>query len=180
MQSDDEDFGIALTKDTVRLERLLPGPVERVWAYLTQSDKRRLWLAAGSMDLRMGGAVKLNFLHRELSPGEPLPDRYKDMENGTVVEGNITACEPPRLLSFTWGGAFPGISEVTFQLTPKGDKVLFVVTHRRLDTRAGFISVAAGWHTHVGLLIDHLQGIAPRPFWATHGLLEKDYEKRLP
>ena len=25
---------------TVKLERLLPGPVERVWAYITESDKR--------------------------------------------------------------------------------------------------------------------------------------------
>lgn len=26
---------------TVRIERVLPGPVERVWAYLTESEKRR-------------------------------------------------------------------------------------------------------------------------------------------
>ena len=30
---------------TVKMERLLPGPVERVWAYLTESDKRARWLA---------------------------------------------------------------------------------------------------------------------------------------
>jgi len=33
---------------TIRFERLLPGPVERVWAYLTESKKRATWLAAAS------------------------------------------------------------------------------------------------------------------------------------
>ena len=35
---------------TVKMERLLPGPVERAWAYLTESDKRATWLAAGEFD----------------------------------------------------------------------------------------------------------------------------------
>jgi len=32
-----------LAPATMRLERLLPGPVERVWAYLTESEKRAAW-----------------------------------------------------------------------------------------------------------------------------------------
>lgn len=35
---------------TVRLERLLPGPVERVWDYLTQPDLRRTWLAGSAAE----------------------------------------------------------------------------------------------------------------------------------
>ena len=34
---------------TVRIERILPGPVERIWAYITDSDKRRKWFAEGPM-----------------------------------------------------------------------------------------------------------------------------------
>ena len=40
---------------TVKVERLLPGPVERAWAYIVESDKRAKWLAAGEFDLRIGG-----------------------------------------------------------------------------------------------------------------------------
>ena len=40
---------------TVRLERLLPGPIERVWAFITESDLRRQWLAAGEFELTVGG-----------------------------------------------------------------------------------------------------------------------------
>jgi hypothetical protein len=46
---------------TMRLERLLPGPVERVWAYLTESEKRATWLCGGEFELRVGGRVRLEF-----------------------------------------------------------------------------------------------------------------------
>jgi uncharacterized protein YndB with AHSA1/START domain len=41
------EYGIVTEAGAVRFERLLPGPIEHVWAYLTQSDKRGTWLAAG-------------------------------------------------------------------------------------------------------------------------------------
>ena len=40
-------YGERIGKTTVRFERLLPGPIERVWEYLTDSDRRATWLAAG-------------------------------------------------------------------------------------------------------------------------------------
>ena len=33
---------------------LLPGPVERVWAYLTDSDLRSKWRASGQMEMKVG------------------------------------------------------------------------------------------------------------------------------
>ena len=39
--------GVLTEPATVEIRRLLPGPVERVWAYLTESELRRQWLAAG-------------------------------------------------------------------------------------------------------------------------------------
>ena len=30
-----------LDESTVRFERILPGPIERVWSYIVESDKRR-------------------------------------------------------------------------------------------------------------------------------------------
>ena len=42
------DYGaVTAAPNTVRIQRLLPGPMERVWAYLTDSELRRQWLAAG-------------------------------------------------------------------------------------------------------------------------------------
>ena len=39
-----------LDPQTIRFERLLPGPIERVWEYLTQPDLQRTWLAESAGD----------------------------------------------------------------------------------------------------------------------------------
>jgi uncharacterized protein YndB with AHSA1/START domain len=176
------EYAFVTAPATVRVERLLPGPIERIWAYLTESEKRAKWFAGGEMELRAGGRAQFNFRHAELSPmPEPVPEKYKKKaENGQRMEGRITRCDPPRLLSFTFGspeGEPP--SEVTFELTPRGSKVLLVVTHERLKDREQMLGVSAGWHTHLGILIDHLEGREPRPFWSTHTRLLAEYEERL-
>ena len=108
------EFGVVTHPDTVRIERLLPGPIERVWDYLTDSKKRGTWLATGKMELRVGGKVELEFHHADLSAEKIAPEKFRKNE-GHVMSGQITACEPPRLLSYTFGDA----GEVTFELTPK-------------------------------------------------------------
>ena len=74
MKTDHEPHGINTGPGEVRLERLLPGPVERIWAYLTDGEKRARWLAAGSTEERVGGKVVLRFRHADLSP-ERIPRR---------------------------------------------------------------------------------------------------------
>ena len=174
------EFGVVPEARTLRLQRVLPGPIERVWAYLTELEKRGKWLARGPMELRVGGRVELNFRNAELSPHkETPPDRYRNRGAGSL-RGRITRCDPPRLLSYTWNEDSDTPSEVTFELTPQGADVLLVLTHRRLGDRAAMLSVAGGWHTHLGILIDHMNGREPRPFWSTYASLEAEYERRLP
>ncbi len=172
------EYGEATGKDSVRLERLLPGPIERVWAYLTDSEKRGKWLASGEMELHVGGKVQLHFLHASLTPHqEPTPERFKKMECGTGFDGTVTECDPPRLLAYTWGN---DTSAVKFELTPQGEQVLLVITHTRLRDRDEMVSVSAGWHAHVGIMKDNLLGQTPRPFWSTWERLEAEYKRRLP
>jgi uncharacterized protein YndB with AHSA1/START domain len=174
------EFGTVTAADTIRFDRLLPGPIERVWAFLTEPDKRAQWLAGGPMDLRVGGKVELRFHHADLSKhAEPVPERFKKkLESGTTMLGRVTRAEPPRLLSYTWGGESGSESEVTFELTPQGDKVRLLLTHRRLDRKA-MHGVGPGWHTHLGILADRLGGREPGGFWSTFLAVEAEYEKRL-
>lgn len=179
-ETERRDFGTTPEAATVRFERLLPGPIERLWAYLTDPEKRSLWLAGGPMELRPGGRVELRFRNADLSPiHEPTPERWEEYEEATV-HGRVTRCEPRRLLSYTWDEESAVDSEVTFELTPRGTEVLLVITHRRLVERATRIGVASGWHTHLDILQDRLQDRSPRPFWSTHTELEAEYERRLP
>ena len=171
-----ERHGTITEAGSIVFERLLPGPIERVWDYLTDPEKRALWLASGPMELRKGGKVELHFRNSDLSPThETPPAKYKDAACASM-KGEVTACEKPRLLSYLWGGEG---SEVTFELMPSGDKVRLTLTHRRLPNRDFTISVAGGWHTHLGILADQLAGVPPRPFWSTHARLEQEYEGRI-
>jgi uncharacterized protein YndB with AHSA1/START domain len=171
------DYGVITEAATVRFERLLPGPIERVWEYLTQADKRATWFAGGEMELRRGGKVELRFRHADISqPDEVPPEKYRKVhEEGLTTYGEITRCEPPRLLSFVWGND----GEVTFELFPRGKDVLLQLTHSRLPDKTTLLSVSGGWHTHLDMLAARLAGRTPPPFWATHATRSTEYETRL-
>jgi uncharacterized protein YndB with AHSA1/START domain len=161
----------------VRIVRTLPGPIERIWDYLTDPEKRSRWFAGGPMELRKGGKMTLLFRHKNLAPDEVPPEEHKEHhDTGRSMEGIVTRCEPPRVLAYTLGST--GDSEATFELTPQGKDVLLVLTHRArgedTDYTAGF---GAGWHTHFAHLIALLDGAPRPPFWSMHARLRVEYEK---
>ena len=176
------EYGVVTAPGTVRLERTLPGPVERVWSHLIDSQKRGTWLATGEIEPRVGGRVEHVWRNNALTPDDdPPPSKYADIAEVARMEGRVTAYDPPRLLSYTWGGD-PGErdSEVTFELSARGDEVLLVLTHRRLTTRDAMLGVSAGWHAHLEVLAARLAGRTPPGFWRTHNRLETEYASRIP
>jgi uncharacterized protein YndB with AHSA1/START domain len=176
--SDRTGYGQIIAPAEVRFERLLPGPIETVWAFLTESDKRGQWLASGPMDLRPGGKATLYFDHDTLSPHKAsAPEKYKSMQ-GKMHEGQhtILAVDPPRSFTMTWDAT----SEVTFELTEKGKLVLLTVTHRKLASRDDMVQVSGGWHTHLDILVERANGRTPAAFWTVFGEIESDYDARYP
>jgi uncharacterized protein YndB with AHSA1/START domain len=176
------DYGVMTAPRTVRLERVLPGPIDRVWRYLVDSDKRGEWLATGEMEGRVGGKVELRFNHASLTPyREEVPEKYRQHDGKTtVLVCDVLEWEPPRLLAITWPHGDGQSSDVTFELIPEGDEVRMVITHRNLVTRAALLSVSGGWHAHADVLVDKINGRVPKPFWSEHSRLEQEYERRLP
>lgn len=189
-RSENASLGRVLAPGTLRFERVLPGPLEGVWEFLTDSEKRGTWLASGDMELRPGGTLELRFFHADLTPHkERIPQRFAELENGAVSYGRVTECEAPRLLTFTWSEDDGDYSEVTFELNERelnegdgneGDAVVQLqLTHHGLNEPEMLIDVASGWHTHLGILVDRLEGRQPRPFWTTHSRLEEIYRQGL-
>jgi uncharacterized protein YndB with AHSA1/START domain len=175
----DADYGVRTAADTVRVERLLPGPIERVWQYLTDGALRAQWLAGGDMEARAGGHVELQFHNSALTDNDdPPPAKYAKYDDARMG-GTITEYDPPRLLAYTWGED-DGASHVRFELSARGDQVALVVTHSRLASRDGMLSVAAGWHAHLDILRDRLDGRTPEGLWRAHTRLEAEYAQRLP
>ncbi|WP_406855872.1 SRPBCC family protein [Alsobacter sp. KACC 23698] len=164
--------------DAIRIERLLPGPRERVWRYLTEPDLRRKWLAAGAFDLAPGGAIELVFHNNALTPNdEPPPAGSEAHGEVSRLRGTVLACEKPSLLAFTWGTE-PDSSQVRFELADEGGKVRLTVTHSRVVKPGMVVSVSAGWHCHLDLLASELEGRAPVGFWRSIRAVRPTYERR--
>ena len=169
-----DDYGVLTEPATLRIQRLLPGPIERVWAFLTESELRRKWLAAGQMELKAGAPFELVWRNDELTdpPGQRPPGFGAERR----MQSRIIELDPPRKLSFSWEGS----GDVSFDLEPKGNEVLLTVTHRRLPNRANLLGVSAGWHAHLDLLSARVTGKQPEPFWDAMNRLRKEYDGRLP
>ena len=174
------EYGELLDENTVKFERLLPGPIERVWSYLTESDKRAEWLCGGDVESKPDGRVDMHFHNMSLSSEDdiPRPEKYRDMPEKVSFVGKVTRCEPPHVLQHTW--EFENeLSEVCYTLTEQGDKVHLELIHRRLDTMDLVLSVSGGWHTHLNVLVDVLEGSRVRPFYKMQTEYEAEYSRRM-
>jgi uncharacterized protein YndB with AHSA1/START domain len=167
-------YGALTEPATLTIERLLPGPIERVWAYLTESELRRKWLAAGPMEMKVGAPFEFVWRNDELT--DPPGQRPTDFGDEHRMQSRITEVDPPRKLAFTWQGS----GDVSFELEPRGDHVLLTVIHRRLPDRATLLKVGAGWHMHLDILVARATGKKPAPFWEGWSQLQKEYDKRMP
>ena len=161
----------------VRIMRTLPGPIERVWEYLTDPEKRARWFCGGVLEQRAGGKIEFAMVHKNLAPDETPPPEYAKVQDpGVTFEGRVIECEPPRLLVFTFGS---DDSEVTFELTPQDREVLLVLTHRTrgAEERGELSNYASGWHIHLLHLAALLEGAPRPPFWSLHAKLKAEYEQ---
>ena len=167
-------YGVLTEPATLTIQRLLPGPIERVWAYLTESERRRQWLAAGQMEMKVGAPFELVWRNDELS--DPPAQRPAGFPEEHRMQSRITELDPPHKLSFTWEGS----GDVSFELERQGNEVLLTLIHRRLPDRDTLLKFAAGWHMHLDILVARATGKEPEPFWDGWSRLKQEYDRRLP
>lgn len=179
---DNDRLGTITGPREITFVRLLPGPIERVWSFLTDGDKRRLWLADGEMEPRVGGAVRLRFHNAELTPkGETIPEHMQKHAGVGETLGRVTRWDPPHGLAFSWSGEPGEASEVRVTLEPASEgKVRLTLVHSGLRNRAGMLSVSGGWHAHLGLLVAALEGRAADRFWGVMEDGEAAYDSAIP
>jgi uncharacterized protein YndB with AHSA1/START domain len=167
-------FGTLIEPTTLKIQRLLPGPIERIWAYVTDSDKRRKWLAAGSMEMKVGAPFEFVWRNDELT--DPPGKRPDGFARENRMQSRITELDPPHRIAFTWDGT----GDVTIELREQGDDVLLTLVHRRLPNRTYMLRVSAGWHMHLDVLVARARGEEPEPFWDGCARLREEYDRRLP
>lgn len=168
-----DDYAVFTEPTTLVIERMLPGPIERVWKYVTDSELRRQWLAAGVMEQKAGSTFKLTWRNDELTtPPGKRPEGFGEEHS---MDGRVLECDPPHRLVFTWNDD----GDVAIQLDEHGSDVLLTLTHRRLTTRNGRLMVGAGWHMHLDILRARLSGTEPATFWDGWVQLRAEYDKRI-
>jgi len=149
--------------DTVRLERVLRAPVERVWAYLTESALLATWLTRGTVPSTVGDRFTLKLL-----------------ANGDEIEGTLHAYEPPRALEYTWFSTQHEApdrdhSVVRYELTPHDDGTLLVLTHTGVQPEFRG-RVAAGWHSLLDALTALIDGVDAPGFFSVFPRVINGYE----
>ena len=141
---------------------------------LSESERRRTWLAAGAMEMQVGAPFELVWRSDELTdpPGQRPPGFGAEHR----MQSRITELDPPRKLTIAWEGS----GDVSFELEPQGNEVLLTVIHRRLPDRPTLLGVSAGWHMHLAVLVARATGQEPGPFWDGLSRLRQAYDRRLP
>ena len=115
-------YGKLINPTTLQFERMLPGPIDRVWEHLVDDTKRALWFAGGPTDLVPNGKMELVFNNSHFSSvPDPTPEKYKEYGDGYISFATIVEFNEPNLLVINWEDG-----QVTFELEEQSEgKVKF-------------------------------------------------------
>jgi len=120
---------------------LIDEHIERVWTALTAPDWLPQWLAPGTIELWLGGAVGLDF-----------------SDSGGAIDSTVNALTLGAMLEYSWSQ--PGEPErpMRWQLEPLGPTTRLMLT-LNLPATENVARSCAGWAAHLDMLVAALAGI---------------------
>jgi uncharacterized protein YndB with AHSA1/START domain len=135
--------GEIIPESAVRFVRELDARPEKIWAFLTDSEKLPEWYGEGAIEPREGGAVSLM---------------------GGHIRGVVTGWRPNEFLGYTWNVFSPGEKVSRFpisylEFTLEGSKLTLI--HRPIP-EAMQKQTMMGWHTMLDLIAAGLAGDFPK------------------
>lgn len=132
----------------IRLERLLPAPIESIWECLTDTTQLAGWYGDGEIEPMVGGAVTIM---------------------GGHIRGVVTQWKPMRRVAYTWNVFNPNEPEsdypesyLTIDLKQEGGQVLLTLTHLPVLERFEKQN-AMGWHTFLDMLAATVRNEVVKP-----------------
>ncbi|NNE58048.1 MAG: SRPBCC family protein [Hellea sp.] len=174
-----ENYGKLLEDGSLKFERLLPGPISRVWDWFASGEERARWLCGGGTAAKAGQTIKFDFLHSKLTPhDEAYPEAYEEMESGVSFDVEIMTCDSPSHLVWFWPSPDSSDVIVDVRLREDGDQVRLILIQRGEVTPDHLISTSAGWHVHLDIMAAKMNSDVPWPFWTAHEEKVLEYKKR--
>jgi uncharacterized protein YndB with AHSA1/START domain len=128
----------------VRIERIIGHDQDAVWRMLTVPQALAQWLAPGSIELRVGGIVHIDF-----------------EDSGRKIESVVHRLDPPRLLEYSWSSSDEPDRPLTWELNPveKGTRLVLTL---RLPVDEDIAKACAGFDAHLEMLAAALEGVPIR------------------
>ena len=156
------DLATIADRNTLTLVRHLPGPIGRVWAYLTDPKFLVKWLSDGIVADLIGGEVRFDM----------------------GATGRVTVFEPPHVLEYTWNELELSRGKIAdtlvrWELSEEGNGVRLTLTHSRLPENE-VVTHSAGWHAFLHRLSACVDGRAPEPIDELYARFKAEYDKREP
>jgi uncharacterized protein YndB with AHSA1/START domain len=122
---------------SLEVEKVIPGPIERVFDAWLDADTLRRWMApapgvaAPQVDPVVGGAFRIVMRHKG-----------RDI----VHEGRYLAIDRPHTLSFTWNSEPAGQTTVHLRFEAMAEnRTRVVLTHEKFQTAAARDGHRGGW-----------------------------------
>lgn len=144
------------------LKRWMAHKQEMVWRMLTEPTKFVQWLAPGSIELRKGGRVHIDF-----------------GDSGVVIDGTVLAFDPPRLLAYSWSSGNEPDRPLRWELDTidRGTALTLTV---QLPAGEDIAKACAGFEAHLDMLAAALEGVPIRFPFDRYLAARRAYQHLLP
>lgn len=140
--------GRVVEESAIVFERILPAPIDRAWAFLTETSRLAGWYGEGKIEPREGGKVALM---------------------GGHIQGVVTGWRPKKFLAYTWNVFQPGetlsawpVTYLEFALAEDGTNTKLTLTHRPIPQRMQ-PQTMMGWHTFLDMMEAGARGESAGP-----------------
>lgn len=140
-------------RHTLRFERPLAHPPEKVWRALTENSELAHWFPAAIQGAREQGAT-LRFVF----PPEPGQVPADSSIEGPTMPGEMLVFDPPRTLEYSWDDEI-----LRWELRPREGGTLLIFTHTFGDESKAARD-ASGWDLCFDSLESRLDGRPRVPF----------------
>ncbi len=124
-----------------RIERIYGHEQGAIWRMLTEPQALAQWLAPGTIELRAGGAVRIDFA-----------------DSGTVIESTVLALDAPRLLEYSWSSGSEPARPLRWELEAVEGGTRLSLTVRIPGTEDAS-KACAGFDAHLDMLAGALEGV---------------------
>ena len=124
-----------------RITRDFDHPTAKVWSMLTEPALMAQWLSAGTIEQRLGGKVRIDFV-----------------DSGIVIDSEVTAFDAGTLIEYSWSSGNEPKRPLRWELTPTTSGTHLALT---VGVPAGedAAKACAGFEGHLEMLAAALEGV---------------------